>query len=251
MTLVALDLNATRVRAATGTAATEPRPLALDGKQPELPMALSLEGRHPALGRAGTVLCRRSPHLACLCFLPYLGQRQEWVGPRLTVDADRAVALVFEHVAGLCGKHQVVAAAVPGYQFGGGELLGTYDRNTPKSYEVSLVNEMDRSLILTSFRFDGAPFNPPGDCGWPRTGRAPAPVPCTEVGETPGDVKVYVGTEAASKQTAYYAHVGRSVVTLRDANTFAPITQDLAMHIFGSLRKTSADRLRELSRQAR
>jgi hypothetical protein len=117
MTLVALDLNATRVRAATGMSGADARPLALDGKQPELPMALSLEGRHAALGRAGTVLCRRSPHLACLCFLPYLGQRHEWVGPRLTVDADRALALMFEHIVGLCGKHQVVVAAVPGYLF--------------------------------------------------------------------------------------------------------------------------------------
>src|SRR5262249_54820802 len=117
MTLVALDLNATRVRAATGTSALDARPLALDGKQPELPMALSLEGRHAALGRAGTALCRRSPHLACLCFLPYLGQRREWAGPRLTIDADRAVSLALEHVAGLCGKHQVVSAAVPGYLF--------------------------------------------------------------------------------------------------------------------------------------
>src|SRR5262249_56877906 len=78
MTLVALDLNATRIRAACGASAAEARPQALDGKQPELPMALSLEARHPALGRAGTALCRRSPHLACLCFLPYLGQRREW-----------------------------------------------------------------------------------------------------------------------------------------------------------------------------
>jgi hypothetical protein len=117
MTLVALDLNATRVRAATGTSAAAARPLALDGNQPELPMALSLEGRQPALGRAGTVLCRRSQHLACLCFLPYLGQRREWTGPRLTIDADRAMSLVFEHLAGLCGKHQVVSVAVPGYLF--------------------------------------------------------------------------------------------------------------------------------------
>src|SRR5207244_5578626 len=111
--LVAPALDATRVRAATGTAATEARPLALDGKQPELPMALSLESRHPALGRAGTVLCRRSPHLACLCFLPSLGQRQEWAGPRVSVDADRAMTLVLEPGAGLCGKHPGVSAAAP------------------------------------------------------------------------------------------------------------------------------------------
>src|SRR5262249_20020051 len=115
MTLVALDLNATRIRAAAGNTAADARLLALDGKQPELPMALSLEGRHPALGRAGTVLCRRTPHLACLSFLPHLGERHEWTGPRVSVDAERALTLVFEHVAGLCGKHQAVAAAVPSY----------------------------------------------------------------------------------------------------------------------------------------
>jgi hypothetical protein len=117
MTLVALDLNATRIRAACGATAAEARPLALDGKQPELPMALSLEARHPALGRAGTALCRRSPHLACLCFLPYLGQRREWTGPRQTIDADQALSLVFEHIYGLSGKHQTMAVAVPGYLF--------------------------------------------------------------------------------------------------------------------------------------
>ena len=52
MTLVALDLNATRVRAATGTGAADSRPLALDGKQPELPMALFSTDTSSQLERA-------------------------------------------------------------------------------------------------------------------------------------------------------------------------------------------------------
>jgi FHA domain len=117
MTLVALDLNATRIRALCGSPA-DIRSLPLDGQEVELPLALSLEGRQPALGRAGTALCRRSPHLACTAFLPYLGERREWAGPRIRLDAGRALSLVLEHVAGQCPRHNAVAVAVPGYLFG-------------------------------------------------------------------------------------------------------------------------------------
>ena len=98
MTLLALDLNATRIRAAL-RAAGEASLVALEGDEADLPLAVSLEGRYPELGRAGTGLCRRSPHLACTNFLPYLGSRQEWAGPRQRLDAARAVALAFEQVA--------------------------------------------------------------------------------------------------------------------------------------------------------
>ena len=51
MTLVALDVNASRLRAALGPA-QDARPVALEGKEDELPLALSLEGRYPEVGRA-------------------------------------------------------------------------------------------------------------------------------------------------------------------------------------------------------
>jgi hypothetical protein len=115
MTLLALDLNATRIRAALGATTEEARPVALEGQEAELLLAVSLEGRHPEVGRAGTGLCRRSPHLACLNFLPHLGHRREWAGPRQRLDATRALTLAFEQVVDACSRHQTAAAAVPGY----------------------------------------------------------------------------------------------------------------------------------------
>src|SRR5215212_4166446 len=115
MTLVALDVNATRVRALQGPSPREGRPLALEGNASELPLALNLEGRSPQLGAAGLSLCRRAPHLACVDFLPHLGDRREWSGPRCRLDAARALGLVFDHVAARAGKHNAAAVALPGY----------------------------------------------------------------------------------------------------------------------------------------
>ena len=115
MTLLALDLNATRLRAVVGPSPRESGPVALEDSETELPLALSLEGRSPEVGRAGTALCRRSPHLACTGFLPHLGGRREWSGPRLRLDAAAALTLFLEHAADRCGRHQVAATAVPGY----------------------------------------------------------------------------------------------------------------------------------------
>ena len=72
MTLIGLDLTASRIRAVGGPLSLEPAPLALEGKASELPLALSLEGRVAIVGSAGTALARCSPHLACLDFLPHL-----------------------------------------------------------------------------------------------------------------------------------------------------------------------------------
>lgn len=115
MTLLALDLNATRIRAALGGAGEEAHTVPLEGQEGELPLAVCLEGRYPEVGRAATGLCRRSPHLACLNFLPHLGQRREWAGDRQRLDAGRALTLAFEQAASACGRHQTAAAAVPGY----------------------------------------------------------------------------------------------------------------------------------------
>src|SRR5262249_61872532 len=108
--------SASRLRAALGPA-QDARPVALEGKEDELPLALSLEGRYPEVGRAGATLSRRSPHLCCTGFLPHLGEGREWAGPRVRLDAAKALALVFEHAFTRCGRHQAAAAAVPGYLY--------------------------------------------------------------------------------------------------------------------------------------
>ncbi len=117
MTLVALDVNATRIRALQASSPREGRPAALDGASADLPLALNLEGRTPLPGQAGLALCRRSPHLACVGFLPHLGDRREWTSPRFRIDAARALGLLFDQVAARVGKHNAVAIAIPGYLF--------------------------------------------------------------------------------------------------------------------------------------
>jgi hypothetical protein len=113
--LIGLDLNATRARAVYGTTQVTPRPLPLDGAQPDLPMVLSLEGRRLQVGRAGASLCRLSPHLACVDFLAALGQEQEWSAGRHRLDAARALTVVLEQLQPACTSAKGMVLAVPAY----------------------------------------------------------------------------------------------------------------------------------------
>ena len=58
MSLVGMDLNASRARAVAGPSTQKLALLRLDGEHIELPLALSLEGRVPAVGHAGVALTR-------------------------------------------------------------------------------------------------------------------------------------------------------------------------------------------------
>jgi ATP-dependent Clp protease ATP-binding subunit ClpC len=115
VTLAALDLNSNRVWALSGGLGQPPRAAPLDTDRPELPLALSLEQRTVQVGRAGLALCRKSPHLAVVNFLPYLGDCREWRSGRHRLDAAKATALVLVEAArrlpDLCG----VCLTVPGY----------------------------------------------------------------------------------------------------------------------------------------
>jgi hypothetical protein len=119
MTLIGLDLNATRARAVQGenprSGPHVPLGLPLDGNERELPLALSLEERQPRVGRAGAGLCRRSPHLACMDFLPYLGDDQIWEGGRHRLDAAAALARVCEHLQQQIGRAEGVTVVLPAY----------------------------------------------------------------------------------------------------------------------------------------
>src|SRR5262249_23099550 len=103
MSLVGLDLNSTRVRAAHGSPGV-PAPLALEEGRPEITLALSWEGRTPLVGRAGTALQRSKPHLACTDFLGHLGQRREWRAGRHRLDAAAALGLTFDQLRGAVGR---------------------------------------------------------------------------------------------------------------------------------------------------
>jgi len=119
MFFIGLDLNATRARAIQGREPRSglhvPRGLPLDGDERELPLAVSLEERQPRVGRAGVGLCRRSPHLACVDFLPYLGDDRVWEGGRHRLDAATALALVCVHLQQRIGRTEGVTVALPAY----------------------------------------------------------------------------------------------------------------------------------------
>jgi len=115
MSLIGLELNGTRARAVIGPGEVPPRSLALDGKGGDLPMALSLENRRPEVGRAGLALCRRLPHLTCTDFLAELGERRQWGEGRKRIDADKALALVFDHLRPACKGVKGLVATLPAY----------------------------------------------------------------------------------------------------------------------------------------
>jgi hypothetical protein len=112
--LAGLDLNASRVRAVAG-AAGEPRAQQLDGHHADLPVALSLAGRVPEVGRAGLALCRCSPHLACVNFLPHLDGPRTWHGGHHRLDAAAALGLVLRQLQTGYGKARGLALAIPAY----------------------------------------------------------------------------------------------------------------------------------------
>jgi hypothetical protein len=112
--LVGLDLNSTRARAVVAAAGRPPEPLTIDGEA-ELPLAVSLEGRAPEAGRAGLALIRRTPHLACANFLPFIGEGREWSAGRHRLDAAGALVLVLDRLRTACAAAQAVALAVPAY----------------------------------------------------------------------------------------------------------------------------------------
>jgi hypothetical protein len=119
VSLIGLDLNATRARAIQGEqpggGPHVPIGLPLEGHERELPLAISLEERQPRVGRAGAGLCRRAPHLACLDFLPYLGDGHTWDAGRHRLDAAGALALVCEHLQRRLGRGEGVTVALPAY----------------------------------------------------------------------------------------------------------------------------------------
>lgn len=115
MSLIGLELNATRARAVIGPGEVPPRALALESKGGDLPMALSLENRKPEVGRAGLALCRRLPHLACTNFLAELGERRQWGESRKRIDAEKALSLAFEHLRSACKGAKGLMTTLPAY----------------------------------------------------------------------------------------------------------------------------------------
>jgi hypothetical protein len=119
MSLHGLDLNATRAQAVRGPLGDYPLPVLLDPPRADLPLVISLEGRTPVFGSAGLRLCRKQPHLAWENVLPRLGEPplpgRQWLDGRRSLDADKALALLCQHLLRVAGESTGVTWAVPAY----------------------------------------------------------------------------------------------------------------------------------------
>lgn len=113
--LVGVDIDSSRVLAVSGASGLPPQVVRLDGADHRLPMAVSLAGRSPQVGRQGSQLCRRLPHLVCLDFLAELGKASNWRAGKHRLSAVDALALVLERVACACAAHQGLTLALPFY----------------------------------------------------------------------------------------------------------------------------------------
>ena len=115
MSLVGLDLNASRVRGVASNGQQSPVRLALEREAVEYPLALSLEGRIVVAGSAGERLTRLRPHVACLDFLPHLGTARQWTGPRLRVSADEALRHCLLGLGRSLNRVTALGVCVPAY----------------------------------------------------------------------------------------------------------------------------------------
>lgn len=113
MTLLGIDLNATRARVSAGPARDYPRAVTLDRPHEELALAVGLLGGGAAVGVRALRRCRLSPHLVRTGFLPSLGEADRQVG--CSLDAARALALMCACLANRCGGAERGVLAVPAY----------------------------------------------------------------------------------------------------------------------------------------
>ena len=115
MILVGLDLNATRAWAVCGAGLGPPGGLDLEDGRRDLPLAVSLADRTPVVGAAGAALPRKAPHLACVDFLPALGQNRLWTAGRHRLDAAGALSLTFQRLHQTLGRAEGVFLTLPTY----------------------------------------------------------------------------------------------------------------------------------------
>ena len=118
MSLLGLDINASRLRAVSGPLGDYPRTMAVDPPRSELPMVVSIQGRLPVVGSAGLQWCRRAPQLVWQDFLPQLGEKppgRKWPSK---LDAGKALGLAFQQAARACGEAESAVLAVPTYLSG-------------------------------------------------------------------------------------------------------------------------------------
>ena len=119
MTMLALDWNATRVRAVLGAAGDYPVPVPLAPPSLDLPIAISLNKSAPEVGASALRLCRSAAHLVCQAFLPHLTDQSipglRWQAGRHSLDARAACDLVWRRLHSLSATSQGIVLTLPGY----------------------------------------------------------------------------------------------------------------------------------------
>src|ERR1700736_3500880 len=121
--VVGVDLNATRARAVHGAGLGAPSGLPLEDDRRDLPLAVSLAERSPVVGAAGASLRRKAPHLACVDFLPALGQKHQWVAGRHRLRAAAALTLTFQRLHQTLSRAEGVFLTMPPYLDDSQEVL--------------------------------------------------------------------------------------------------------------------------------
>jgi hypothetical protein len=118
MTVLALDWNATRLRAVLAPVGQEPLPIALEPPGIDLPLMIALDKKTPAVGAAALRKCRSAGHEVCAAFLPYLtvpGQGPRWDLGGYSLDAHVACELVWNKMYHLCSNARGIVLTVPDY----------------------------------------------------------------------------------------------------------------------------------------
>src|SRR5262249_14824475 len=90
------------------------RPLVLDAPAEDLALVLALDRRTPEVGRAAAAICRKTPHVVCSNFLPYLAQGREWRAGRHVLTPDAAFELALQKIrTGVTTESEAVVLALP------------------------------------------------------------------------------------------------------------------------------------------
>ena len=134
-----------------------PALLSLAGEA-ELLLAVSLEARTLEVGRAGLLLGRRAPHLACTGFLPFLGQDREWSAGRHRLDAAQALALIFDRLSPFVSQASAIALAVPPYLTAGQVAILT---QTAAKARIGVSGWIATPLALALTAYADLPWNGP------------------------------------------------------------------------------------------
>lgn len=111
---VGLDLTASRLRAIVAGSAD--RPILLDGTEVDLRFVLALDRAPAGVGRVGTNLVKRMPHLAAINALGSLGTDRVWKIGRQSLSPEAAVGTAIAQAASLLNAEaESVAISLPAW----------------------------------------------------------------------------------------------------------------------------------------